>query len=503
MDTRRPLDAGRLGLAAVLWAGLGASVMAQRVDPPSFSVLLLHFEEDAGPVGDSSGTGASGTNHGAATGAEGKFGRAYSFDGVDDYLDLGDNFGHTYCYSQQTIEFWLRPASDATSSILGSVEHERGGSWRWYFVRNDDRTVSFHQWDNSRPREQSHQILTSQTTVPAGVWTHRAVTIDSIREQRMALFVNGEQEASAQVGSNQPHGRLVIGAGHQGCFGGSIDELAVFDAALGPAEIRDHATRKEPLPDDRAFRLAEPRLYLRPWGDYTDVLIQHPAFPKTVWRLQVTEWGYRDMEAGSNVRARDVVWTADAQRRHLRYHWGAPDDLKQKVGLDFSGELIARGNTVEFEITVRNVGDAQWTAEPMQLVCLRSGRSPAFRDYEALRTWVRRNGSWVTVNSLIDGKFADHRMCGFRVSSEGDERIERLSAKTSADGAWALGLAVDRAQGLSFNFQEAVSCIHSNPSWGLLEPGEEATAHGRVYLVRGGPDDLYERYLEDFAQPDQ
>jgi hypothetical protein len=65
------------------------------------------------------------------------------------------------------------------------------------------------------------------------------------------------------------------------------------------------------------------------------------------------------------------------------------------------------------------------------------------------------------------------------------------------------GLAVDRARSLSLSFQEAVSCIHSNPSWGLLKPGEKATAHGRVYLVRGALDELYERYLEDFARADE
>jgi hypothetical protein len=485
---------------ALVSAGLAAPAPSQPSDPPSFSVLLLHFEEDAGPVRDASGSGVSGTNHGATTGSDGKFGRAYVLDGADDHLDLGDNFGHTYCFPEQTVEFWLCPVSDGASSILGSAEHERGGSWRWYFVRNADQTISFHHWDNSRGRDEAHQILTSHAKAPVDQWTHVAIAIDSVRERRMALFLNGEEQASADVGSNEPYGRLIVGAGHEGYFAGSIDELAIFDAALSPDEIRDHATRTAPLPDGGAFGLAEPRFYLRPWGDYTDVLLQHPQFPETVWRLQVTEWGYRDPETGSNVRARDVVWRSDAERRRLRYHWGAPDELKRKVGLDFSGELVARDSVVEFEITVRNVGETEWTAEPMQLVCLRSGRSPAFKDYEAERTWVRRNGSWVTVNSLIGATFADHRMCGFRISGEGDERFERLSAKTSFDGKWALGLAVDRAQSLSFNFQEAVSCIHSNPSWGLLAPGEEATAHGRVYLIRGSLDDLYERYLQDFEQ---
>jgi len=89
-------------------------------------------------------------------------------------------------------------------------------------------------------------------------------------------------------------------------------------------------------------------------------------------------------------------------------------------------------------------------------------------------------------------------MAGIEVGD--DPLVERLSAKTSADGEWALGLAVDRAVSLSFNFQRTVSCIHSNPSWGLLKPGEEATARGRVYLVKGGLEDLYGRCAEGFGE---
>ncbi|HJN18819.1 MAG TPA: hypothetical protein QGH10_25165, partial [Armatimonadota bacterium] len=197
-----------------------------------------------------------------------------------------------------------------------------------------------------------------------------------------------------------------------------------------------------------------------------------------------------------NTRARDVAWEVEDGGRHLRYHWGADDALKAKVGLDFDGELWARDDSIEFEIHVRNVGDEQWTREPMQLVCLRSARSPAFEDYEAERTWVRREGEWVSMREVMSAEFADHRMTGIQVGR--DPNVERLSAKTSADGEWTLGLAVDRAISLSFNFQQAVSCIHSNPSWGLLKPGEEATARGRMYLLKADLDELHRRYGEDF-----
>ena len=132
--------------------------------------------------------------------------------------------------------------------------------------------------------------------------------------------------------------------------------------------------------------------------------------------------------------------------------------------------------------------------------CLISGGAPSFVDYEARRTFVRRGSGFVTMNEIVEGKFASHRMCGIAVSREGDQPVSRLAAKISADGKWVLGLAVDRAGSLSFNFQKRTSCIHSNPSWPLLKVGEQATARGRMYLLKGSLDDLWRRYVDDFEK---
>jgi hypothetical protein len=215
----------------------------------------------------------------------------------------------------------------------------------------------------------------------------------------------------------------------------------------------------------------------------------------------VTEWGYWDPDTEEQRHARGVVWEAEPAGKGLTYHWGVSEERKRQIGLDFDGELQAREDCVEFRITARNPGEQPWEREHLSLVCCRSGSSPAFEDYNAERTFVCRGGEFIPVARLLDGRFADHRMCGFPVG-EGDEGYERLSAKISRDGQWVLGVAVDRAGSLSFNFQRRVSCIHSNPRWGKLAPGQEVTIRGRVYLMRGTLADLYQRYCADFeVQP--
>jgi len=75
----------------------------------SGEVLVLHFDEGSGTVArDASGNGNDGTIYGA-TWVNGKYGKALSFDGVEDYVDCGNdvslNFERTDPFS---IEAWVK-----------------------------------------------------------------------------------------------------------------------------------------------------------------------------------------------------------------------------------------------------------------------------------------------------------------------------------------------------------------------------------------------------------
>ena len=60
-----------------------------------------------------------------------------------------------------------------------------------------------------------------------------------------------------------------------------------------------------------------------------------------------------------------------------------------------------------------------------------------------------------------------------------------------------MGLAFERAHSL---FSSVINgCYHANPYFGPnLEPGEERTVRGRLYLAKGRAADLLQRYQQDF-----
>lgn len=75
---------------------------------PSTSLVgLWHFDGDAL---DSSGNDNDGDVYGATAGVPGKFGNALSFDGVNDYVDCG-NDASLDITTAITIEAWVYPKS--------------------------------------------------------------------------------------------------------------------------------------------------------------------------------------------------------------------------------------------------------------------------------------------------------------------------------------------------------------------------------------------------------
>ena len=433
-------------------------------------------------------------NHGASS-SPGKFGTAIRFDGDSAYLDGGTFYGRGLSFPRQTISLWIRPERDGQAEgILGSQDEPEQSSWRWTLVREADRTIAFRIYDNAQ-RESPRREARSQTPAPANVWTHVAVVIDT-GVQTATLYLNGKQVASDRVLSNSPYGTLIVGHSLGGPYRGSVDELAVFERALRPVEITGLAQRESPLPD------AVPRdwegFWLRPQGDTPYLGIRHSDLPDSLFLLRVTEYAYFDHELQRNVSAHDVSWEVGPDRKTASFRWDAPQELKHKVGLDFWGEYAANGDHLDFSITGKNVGAEDWDRSRLSLVCLISGGASPFIDYEAQRTFIHRGSDFVTMNEVIGGEFAPHRMCGVSVRRDGKQPVSRLAAKVSLTGDRVLGLAVDRAGSLSFNFQKRTSCIHSNPAWPLLKPGQEATAHGRMYLIKGSLEDLWKRYRDDF-----
>lgn len=194
------------------------------VQPPSGMIAWL--------PGDGTTTDLTGNHNGTlqngATYAAGKVGQAFSFDGVDDFVDLGAwNAGATW-----TLEAWVNPAALPTGrkGILGGYQ----SCADWGISLEDGKfgvTVN-------EPTACTRTYLWDQTPT-TGAWYHVVGTNDGATAR---LYVNGVLRISGPVTANYIGTGAGTRIGGEVCctgdfFPGLIDEPTIYNRALSAAEI--------------------------------------------------------------------------------------------------------------------------------------------------------------------------------------------------------------------------------------------------------------------------
>lgn len=200
----------------------------------------------AGEVIDSSGNGRNGRSYnGAATSSDGKAGRAGSFDGVDDYLDLGTQAGLNNATST-SLELWFNRTTDQTSATTHGITNVLAGVSS--ASSNDVIEIGTSGTDLKIFTYSVSGGQLSHTYTNAGIqnntWYHLVVTYDKNDTNELKFYLNG-----ALVGQwSNPAGNLItstspltIGAVVDstvvGMFKGKIDEVVVYNRALTSTEI--------------------------------------------------------------------------------------------------------------------------------------------------------------------------------------------------------------------------------------------------------------------------
>lgn len=194
------------------------------VQPPSGMLAWL--------PGDGNTTDLTGNHNGTlqngATYAAGRVGQAFSFDGVDDFVDLGAwNAGATW-----TLEAWVNPAALPTGrkGILGGYQ----SCADWGISLEDGKfgvTVN-------EPTACTRTYLWDQTPT-TGAWYHVVGTNDGATAR---LYVNGVLRISGPVTANYIGTGAGTRIGGEVCctgdfFPGLIDEPTIYSRALSAAEI--------------------------------------------------------------------------------------------------------------------------------------------------------------------------------------------------------------------------------------------------------------------------
>lgn len=239
------------------------------------------------------------------------------------------------------------------------------------------------------------------------------------------------------------------------------------------------------------------RLLVTPKEGFATVEVRHPDWPEAVFDVRMPE----HIVTLKGLVPQSVHWEKIAENRY-RFSWNAPKELKQQERVDFEGEVIVGVDELSFRFTTRNPTTAAWGSERYNAFDVVAGKNPAFHDPDGSRTFVRIQDQFVSLHDALRGEFSPNRT-GWMVLAKDPqnpqfrEYTERLMAKVSRDGRWVLAIASDSGDGATFNLNPATSCIHQNRTWSPLQPGEAKTLRGKVYLMRGTLDDLWQRYSAD------
>jgi hypothetical protein len=235
---------------------LASSVVAVTVTIPSgggggdvTSNLIGHWmlDDGAGITAQDSAGGYLGTLRNGPLWVPGKLGQALSFDGADDFVDLGimDVSG-----SALTIAAWIKADGFATddgrilSRAVGSAEQDH------YFMLSTINNGGIKLRFRLRTGTSTSTLLASSGTLPVGQWVHVAAVYDG---SAMILYKDGvEVGRRAKTGAlaTSATTRAAIGRNPQpyAPFDGTIDDVRVYTRALTPAALGELITMVAPTP---------------------------------------------------------------------------------------------------------------------------------------------------------------------------------------------------------------------------------------------------------------
>jgi hypothetical protein len=213
--------------------------------PRSGTLAWYHMDENAGSsLNDDSGNGNVGTIYGVSWDAgfnQYAPGYGLTFDGVDDYVTVGDvlDMG-TQSF---TLEAWVKAdAIDGTHKIVNKGLTNAGTTNAGYHLRIQDGGLEF------QVRDTTNTPYTVTVSAPAvGEWHHVAGVLDRASDS-LLLYVDGTLMDAKTIGSlgsldtNVPLalGVLERGSGHLNSeyFDGSMDEVRILNRALSAGEVQ-------------------------------------------------------------------------------------------------------------------------------------------------------------------------------------------------------------------------------------------------------------------------
>ncbi|MEM9949208.1 MAG: LamG-like jellyroll fold domain-containing protein, partial [Cyanobacteria bacterium P01_D01_bin.36] len=267
VNATRALDGGdRIELDDVSLTGKANTTPGPNPDPdpnpptpPSppnglLSIAKLSFEEGKGTkVADLSTQGMNnfGRLRSGASWIQGVDGTAAGFDGdsavarVKSSEDINRDI-----HGEKTVSLWFK--ADKATQKGKQVIFEEGNSSRGMNLYLDDGLLGFGGWN--RPESKWAGDWKAIGSVKSGEWNHVALVLDgdeTVQDKALTAYLNGKQVGQVQGSQLWKRGGLSlgnvtgstrfedgIGRAQSAGFAGGIDELEVFNQALGSAQVQ-------------------------------------------------------------------------------------------------------------------------------------------------------------------------------------------------------------------------------------------------------------------------
>jgi len=134
---------------------------------------------------DGSGDNNHGTVYGGATWVDGVYGKALSFDGIDDYIQVADSDSLDLT-DKITVEMWMKPDAFGRTRELGS----KVGGWGQDFYVFSTGAL---EWQ-LKLDDGSYWSIVSSTPVSVGSWYDLAFAVDTSTDKAW-IYINGIQDA--------------------------------------------------------------------------------------------------------------------------------------------------------------------------------------------------------------------------------------------------------------------------------------------------------------------
>ncbi|MHC4456605.1 MAG: LamG-like jellyroll fold domain-containing protein, partial [Planctomycetota bacterium] len=184
------------------------------------AVAYWRFDEGSGSTAHDLVGGNDGTIYGAQW-TTGKIGGALSFDGINDYVDLGDlDLSGSF-----SLAFWMKPESfpdSWNSTVVKAFDYgcEFIGNTFYGSLGDGDWTVNLTT-TISEPEQWYYAVLTYNGT-------------------QLIMYINGDSVASGSGSHSSNDEPLLIGSWNRvsDFFDGLIDEVAIYDRALSASQIQ-------------------------------------------------------------------------------------------------------------------------------------------------------------------------------------------------------------------------------------------------------------------------